>query len=187
MLYSIRLRPPKKENSIKQENLTNFMKILVFTEGTILMHINANGHSREEIVEQVKIEDSSIREYSSYVPIGNCVKKLQTWKNQGATIIYLTSRRTPKEVEAIKNVIKKYNFPDSGLLFRQSGEEYKDIAERILPDILIEDDCESIGGEKEMVYPHVKQELRTKIKSIIVKEFGGIEHLPDNISDLLKY
>ena len=161
------------------------MKILVFTEGTILMHRNAYGHSREEIVEQVRIKDTSIREYSSYVPVGNCVKKLQTWKNQEVAIIYLTSRRAHEEVEAIKNVIKRYDFPDGELLFRQSRAEYKDIAERMLPDILIEDDCESIGGEKEMVYPHIKQELRTKIKSVVVKEFGGIDHLPDNISDLL--
>jgi hypothetical protein len=161
------------------------MKILVFTEGTILVHRNAYGHSREEIVEQVRIKDPSIREYSSYVPVGNCVKKLQTWKNQEVTIIYLTSRRTHEEVEVIKNVIKRYDFPDGELLFRQSREEYKDIAERMLPDILIEDDCESIGGEKERVYPHIKQELRTKIKSVVVKEFGGIDHLPDNISDLL--
>lgn len=47
----------------------------------------------------------------------------------------------------------------------------------MIPDILIEDDCESIGGEKEMVYPHIKDELKSKIKSIVVKEFEGIDHL----------
>lgn len=54
-----------------------------------------------------------------------------------------------------------------------------------MPDVLIEDDCESIGGEKEMVYPHIKPELRTKIKSIVVEEFEGIDHLPDEIDLLL--
>jgi len=46
---------------------------------------------------------------------------------------------------------------------------------------------EDIGGEKEMVYPHSKPEVRTRIKSIAVKEFGGIDHLPDEMSDLMKY
>ena len=34
-------------------------KILVFTEGTIIYHANANGKTREEIIEQVKKKDSS--------------------------------------------------------------------------------------------------------------------------------
>ena len=55
------------------------------------------------------------------------------------------------------------------------------MAERETPDILIEDDCESIGGEKEMTYPHIREDLKSKIKSLVVKEFGGIDHLPDNI------
>ena len=31
-------------------------------------------------------------------------------------------------------------------LARQAGESYGDVAERGGPDVLIEDDCESIGG-----------------------------------------
>jgi len=51
-----------------------------------------------------------------------------------------------------------------------------------MPDIIIEDDCESIGGKYEMTYTHIKPELKKRIKSIVVEEFGGIDHLPDNIS-----
>jgi hypothetical protein len=32
-----------------------------------------------------------------------------------------------------------------------------------------------------MTYPHLKPELKAKIKSIVVKEFGGIDHPPDDI------
>lgn len=71
--------------------------------------------------------------------------------------------------------------------FRKNGEEYKEVAERLMPDILIEDDCESIGGETEMTYLHIRPDLKSKIKPIIVKEFGGIDYLPDSISELLKY
>ena len=73
------------------------------------------------------------------------------------------------------------------IFFRQSDESYVDIVERIIPNLLVEDDCESIGGEKEMVYPHLKPEVLIRIKSIVVKEFGGIDHLPNEISDLMNY
>lgn len=162
------------------------MRIMIFTEGTIIMHKTAVGHSREEIVEQVEKEQESVHDYASYIPIGNAVKKLKTWKKQGAEILYLTSRREPEEINQIKNVLKKYYFPDGQLIFRQKGEEYKDAAERVIPDVLVEDDCESIGGEVEMTYPYIKPELKAKIKSVVIKEFGGIDNLPDKISDLLK-
>lgn len=60
-------------------------------------------------------------------------------------------------------------------------------AERIIPNILIEDNCESIGGRDEMTITHIKTEIKKKIKSISVKEFGGIDHIPDNIAALKNY
>jgi hypothetical protein len=160
------------------------MKIMIFTEGTLLMHSSAKGHSREEIVEQVKKREVSVRDYKNYISVGNCVTKLKKWKAQGAELCYLTSRRKPKEVEMIGNVLKKYNFPQGKLIFRKDDEEYKNVAERVLPDILIEDDCESIGGEEKMTITYVDPKIKSKIKSIVVKEFGGIGHLPDDISKL---
>jgi len=160
------------------------MRILIFTEGTIIMHKNAVGHTRDEIVQQVEDKEKSVHDYKSYVPVGNAVKKLQNWKNNGAEILYLTSRRKPEEIQQIQNVLKKFKFPDGQLLFRQKDEEYKDVAEKIIPDVLIEDDCESIGGIDEMTITHVKSEIKNKIKSIPIKEFSGIDHLPDKISAL---
>ncbi len=135
------------------------MRIMIFTEGTIIMHKTAVGHNRKEIVEQVEKEQKSVHDYASYVPVGNAVKKLKDWKNQGAEILYLTSRRKPDEIKQIRNVLKKHGFPDGELIFRQKDEDYKYVAERIIPDVLVEDDCESIGG---------------------------IDNLPDKITDLLK-
>ena len=165
------------------------MRVLIFTEVTILTHRDHVGLPRERIVEVVKrLEDPVGNEYfAASVPIGNCVRKIEAWRRQGATVLYLTSRRTPQEVQTIGGVLAKYLFPDGELLFRKAGEEYKDVAERALPDVIVEDDCESIGGEEEMTYPHIKQELRTRIKSIVVKEFVGIDHLPDNVADLMNY
>ena len=151
------------------------MKILIFIEGTILMHKSAVGHERASIVQQVIDKILSVSDYALYVPIGNAVEKIKQLQEQGNEIIYLTSRRSKKQVHDIQSVLQKYEFPVGVLEYRKANEEYKDVAERIMPDFLIEDDCESIGGEKEMTYPHIQPELKRKIKSIVVKEFGGID------------
>jgi len=163
------------------------MKILVFLHGTLIMHKNAEGKLREERVRQVENKESSVLDYASYIPVGNAVEKLKFWHKQGAEILYLSSHETAQDVEEDRSVLEKYNFPKGQIFFRQNGESYKDIAEKIIPDILIEDDCESIGGEKEMTITFVKPEIKQKIKSIVIKEFGGIENLPPNLNDLLKY
>jgi hypothetical protein len=153
------------------------MKILVFTEGTIIMHHGAIGLPRESVHKQVVDgEDLSIRDWKTYVPIGNAVGKLQSWKRQGAEIFYLTSRTKPSEIEDIDGVLKRFGFPEGQLLFREKGEQYKDVAERIMPDFIVEDDCVSIGGEVEMTYTYIKPELKKRIKCLTVNEFGGIDH-----------
>jgi hypothetical protein len=162
------------------------MRILVFLHGTTIMHKHAKGLARQEIVKQVVESEESLHNYSSYIPIGNAAKKLQRWAGQGATICYLSSHKNAEDVADDKFVLKKYAFPAGRIFYRRSREEYKDVVERIrpLPDVIVEDDCESIGGEGEMVYPNLRPELKNKIKSTVVKEFDGIDHLPDEISEL---
>jgi len=70
------------------------------------------------------------------------------------------------------------------LLYRKEGQEYKDVVESLAPDIFIEDDCASIGGEAEMTYPRIKPEIKSKIHSIVVKEFANIDYLPDDVNEL---
>jgi hypothetical protein len=162
------------------------MKIFVFTEGTVLMHPSAQGLSRAKRVEQSKYQRETVLDYKNYVPNGNAVDRVKAWKRQGAEIYYMTSRTLPDEINDIQNVLQRYGFPDyENLLFRQASEEYKDVTEHLMPDILVEDDCESIGGEAEMVYPHLSQDAQDKIKSVVVKEFGGIDHLPGDLRLLL--
>jgi len=163
------------------------MKILVFLHGTAIMHRNAAGHSREERVKQVQERDQSVREYAAYIPVENAVDKLQRWSQQGAKILYLSSHKKIEYVQQDRQVLQFYPFPEGQVLFRQSEESYADVAERILPDVLIEDDCESIGGEKEMTYPHIRPDMQATIISIVVKEFEGIDHLPDELAELKRY
>jgi hypothetical protein len=164
------------------------MKIMVFLHGTVIMHKNAAGRTREERVKQVLDgRDESLYDFASYVPVDNAAMKIQAWRQQGAEIVYLSSHKIVEDVEIDKAVLQNHDFPDGQVFFRNSGEQYYNIAERVLPDILIEDDCESIGGEKEMTYPHIKPERKAKIKPIVVKEFDGIDHLPDEIAKLMDY
>ncbi|NOQ37789.1 hypothetical protein GQ472_02765 [archaeon] len=96
----------------------------------------------------------------------------------------MTSRKKQEEIIQIQDVLKKHNFPEGQLLFCRKDEEYRDVAERAMPDVLVEDDCESIGGIDEMTITHITPEIKKKVRSVPVKEFGGIDHLPDKIFEL---
>ena len=63
---------------------------------------------------------------------------------------------------------------------RRNGESYSDIAVGAKPDVIVEDDCESIGGAREMIYPNLPESAKQLIASVIVKEFEGVDGLPDN-------
>ncbi|MFZ2199993.1 MAG: hypothetical protein WAV40_04350 [Microgenomates group bacterium] len=161
------------------------MKILIFTEGTAIMPSISVGVSREERVKQSADNLPEVNDFRTYVPNGRVVEKLEGWKKQGAEIWYLTSRTEEKEVEDVRQVLIENKFPDvDHLLFRHDTQAYKDVAEQLMPDDFIEDDCESIGGELEMTYPHIDPAIRPKIHSIIVKEFAGIDNLPSDIAQL---
>jgi hypothetical protein len=90
-----------------------------------------------------------------------------------------------ENVRTDEDLVKTHGFPDGPVFFRRSGEEYRDVVERVQPAVLVEDDCESIGGEREMTNPHIREEFKASIKSIVVKEFGGIDGLPDELCGLL--
>ena len=163
------------------------MKIVIFLHGTVIMQKNGVGHMPQERSQQVKDGEASVQDFASYVPIDNAVSKLKSWEKQGAEILYLTFHKDVEGLRHDKNVLQKHDFPVGQILSRQSQDEYKDVAERVLPDILIEDDCECIGGKSQMTYPRIKEEIKLRIKSIVVKEFTGIDHLPDALSYLREY
>jgi hypothetical protein len=157
------------------------MNVAIFLHGTTIMHRSALGRTREERVQQVQQAEASVRDFASYVPIGDAARKLHTWRMQGANLIYLSSHKRPEHVELDQVVLTTSDFPAGQVVFRSPGESYQDLAERVLPDVLIEDDCESIGGEQEMIFPRLRPALQERIISIVVKEFEGIDHLPDDL------
>jgi len=111
---------------------------------------------------------------------------MRRWQRQGARIDYLSSHRNPDAVAADRRVLRTHGFPAGRVLGRQPGQSYGDLAARELPDVLIEDDCESIGADQ-ITHPQLPPDLRDRIKSIVVPEFGGIDHLPDRVADLLTF
>ena len=147
------------------------IKIMIFTEGTVLGPKNFLGYLNP----------------ASYIPIKNCLNLLKSWEEQGAEILYFTSRKKMNEILDIKKLLVEYSFPGEHLYYREKDQKYSDVVKQVVPDVLIEDDCRSIGGKWQMCITYVKSEIKNKINSIVVKEFCGIDDLPQSIPDLLKY
>lgn len=147
-------------NTKMQEGIT----IMIFAEGTILKPKSW----------------LTLYNHNSYVPIGNTVQIIQAWQEQGANIIYCTSRKKKQANDMAKLLIDN-GFGGTYLVSREPKKSYADIVEIIKPDILVEDDCKSIGGEWQMCITKVNHELKKRIKHITVPEFKGIDNLSVNI------
>ena len=141
------------------------MKLLIFLHGTLIMHSAAAGLPRPARVQQVMAQHPSVRDFSSYAPIGAAVKKCQGWADQGATLVYLSSNQKEEDLQADQQVLSRFHFPEGEVYFRSECETYRDVALRVSPDVVIEDDCESIGGLAEMVWPNLPAERKPPIKS----------------------
>lgn len=163
------------------------MKIMVFLHGTAIMHKSGLGKTPDERGKQVEENEESVHRYEDYVPVGNADKKLRMWVQQGAKIVYLSSHQSEEDIRKDIKVLSTYNFPDASVLYRRGKETYAEIAERVMPDVLIEDNCESIGGESEMTFPYINTQKKKLIKSIVVNEFSGIDHLPSSLDELLHF
>ena len=160
---------------------------MVFLHGTAIMHKSGIGKTPAERIKQVEINDPAVNHYETYVPIGKANEKIKKWQEQAAEIVYLSSHRDIASVEKDKLVLDKYNFPSGEVYYRNLLQSYAKVAEKVMPDILIEDDCESIGGEVQMTYPHIQPDKKKQIKSLVVKEFQGLDHLPDDINNLKEF
>jgi hypothetical protein len=143
------------------------MKILVFTEGTCLK----------------PSDPDKPKQYASYCGTTSAAKKVRAWNDAGVEIHYLTSRIDKTEIAAIRDVLKRSGFVDGPLHARADGESYVKVVERLDPDILVEDDCKSIGVDQII---GIQLNPAIGILSVVVPEFGGLEHLPDNPYELLE-
>lgn len=138
----------------------NNKKIMIFVEGTILKPKYNNILSRIMV--------------NSYIPIGNAIEILKKWQEEGYEIIYLTSLKGKRAMTMARH-LDELGFTGSMVGYRQKCQDYATLIKEELPDILIEDNCKSIGGEKNMCYELLSDELRKEIKHIVVEEFDGID------------
>lgn len=159
------------------------MRVLVFLQGTVLMHAAAAGVPRAARVQQVRERDASVRDSAGYLPTEHAVEKLRGWHEQGAEIGYLSAHRAPAEVELDRAVLERHGFPAGPVHCRAPGETYGELVAADPPDVLIEDDCESIGAAEITVW-QLPDGLRRRIRSVVVPEFGGLGHLPDALEEL---
>lgn len=139
----------------------NNKKIMIFTEGTILKpkYVN-NTLSRINVM--------------GYVPIKNSIEKLKRWQEEGYEVIYITSLKGRKAMKMAQK-LDELGFIGSMVGYRQKNQDYTTLIKEELPDILIEDNCRSVGGEKNMCYTQLTDELKNSIKHIVVEEFEGID------------
>jgi hypothetical protein len=159
---------------------------MVFLHGTSIMHGSAIGQARTTRVRQSMAKDPSVRDFGSYVPTEGAVAKVTAWQRRGADICYLSSHRTAAAAAIDKSVLAAHAFPAGHLYFRAPGESYADVARRWSADVLIEDDCESIGGHPHTAASELARTPGPAVRCVVVPEFGGLEHLPDDPAELLR-
>ncbi len=157
-----------------------------------MQRIDLNGQTADGPVVMIFTEGTVIKPkswllpyyFSRYVPVGDAVAKITRWQAQGARIVYCTSRKRQK-ADVIADLLRRYSFPGEYVAAR-TDDSYKDVTETIRPDVLIEDDCKSIGGAWQMCITHVEPELKHTMRSVVVPEYGGIDMLPDDLDTLMR-
>jgi hypothetical protein len=159
---------------------------MVFLHGTSIMHSAAVGVPRSGRVRQVADEDPSVRDFASYVPTDGAVAKIAAWQRRGAEICYLSSHRTATAAAIDGSVLAGHGFPAGTLYYRAHGESYADVARRWQADVVVEDDCESIGGRTQTTAAWLARSPGRRVPCVVVPEFGGLAHLPDDPAVLLR-
>jgi hypothetical protein len=79
-----------------------------------------------------------------------------------------------------------HGFAQGTVFFRDQGETYADVVRRSGADVLVEDDCESIGGTRQTAASGLSRTTGCTVRCIVVPEFGGVAHLPDDSVELAR-
>jgi hypothetical protein len=159
---------------------------MVFLHGTSIMHRSATGVPRATRVRQVTSNDPAVRDDRSYVPTDGALAKISAWQQRGADICYLSPHRTAATAAVDSSVLASHGFPPGTLYYRAHGETYADVARRWSADVVVEDDCESIGGMPQTTASALARSAGRAVRSVVVPEFGGLGHLPDDPTELVR-
>ena len=160
------------------------MKVMIFLHGTAIMHAAAAGRPRAERVRQSSQRDPSVTDYAAYLPTEAAADKARAWQQHGADICYLSSHRAAADARTDGEVLARHGFPAGPVLFRADGEGYADVVRRAGADVVVEDDCESIGGRAKTTTAGLARSPGAAVRCVVVPEFGGLAHLPDDPAEL---
>jgi hypothetical protein len=149
------------------------------------MHAAAAAVGRSERVDQVRRRDPTVRAFDSYVPTPGTVQKLVAWSERGAALFYLSARRRRRELDDDEMVVRRSGFPPGPVCGRRGEETYGELVERLELEVVVEDDCESIGGAAQTIAAQLTPSQRVSIRCIVVPEFIGLGMLPDDPHELL--
>ena len=159
----------------------------MFLHGTSIMHGSAVREHRTARVREVMSKDPALLDYASYVPTEGAVAKVTAWQRRGAEICYLSAHRTASAAAIDKSVLAAHGFPAGTLYYRAHGENYADVVRRWSADILIEDDCQSIGGRAHTTASQLARSSGRAVPCVVIPEFGGLKHLPDAPAELPRW
>jgi hypothetical protein len=159
---------------------------MVFLHGTSIMHRSAAGLPQSARVRQVRSNDPAVRDYGSYVPTDGAVAKILAWQQRGAEICYLSPHQTAAAAAVDSSVLAEHGFPAGTLYYRLHGESYADVARRWSADVVVEDDCESVGGMPHTTASALASSAGRPVRCVVVPEFGGMAHLPDDPAELVR-
>ena len=162
------------------------VRVMVFLHGTAIMHATAVGRPRAQRVRQSRERSASVLDFASYVPTEAAVGKVRAWSGHGAQICYLSSHIAAADVQLDRQVLAAHRFTPGTVFFRSQGETYADVVRRSAADVLVEDDCESIGGTGQTAASGLSGTTGRTVRHIIVPEFGGLAHLPDDPEELAR-
>jgi hypothetical protein len=163
------------------------MRIGVFLHGTAIMQAAGADVDRDERVRQVVSGHPSIWDFADYVPTPGTAGKLAAWNRYGASVVYLSAHRQAEDVEADEAVLRRHGLSAGPVCAREVGEDYGQLVERLELDVLVEDDCESIGGVSKTCTFMLSPETRRSVRSIVLPEFLGLADLPDDPAELPLY
>jgi len=93
----------------------------------------------------------------------------------------------PGSLAKVRGALQDAGAPEGELFYRRENEHYGQAAERAAADIIVEDDCESIDGPAQMTYPKLGPDSKARTKSVVIPEWGGIDHLPTDPEKLRTY
>ena len=137
-------------------------------------------------VSRVRAGHPTIGDYAAYVPVDGAVAKLHRWQDAGAQIDYLSSHRNPDDVALDAFVLREHGFPMGRAVAARLARVMATWPGARRPTSSSKTTARALGADQ-ITYPQIPPDVRARIKSIVVPEFGGLDHLPNRPQALLTF